>query len=101
MRTRAFAACISVLCFCTAAIAQKGEVTFSLNEAFIDALIDAYYQNFDPPEFQMGPTSSSGCTESVKILRERGRTRTAIRFRNGAITMPLAFSGRYDPPIIG
>src|SRR3954454_7640261 len=97
---RLLAALLMSLATSTFALAQKNEVTFSLSEPFLDSLIDAYYQNFDPPEFPLG-AGNGDCSESVKILRERGKTRTALRFKNGAITMPLAFSGRYDPPIIG
>lgn len=41
------------------------------------------------------------CTESVKILREMNGVRTAVRFREGKIFVPLAFSGNYAPPFIG
>ena len=41
------------------------------------------------------------CNESVKILREINGVRTAVRFREGKIFVPLAFSGSYSPPFIG
>lgn len=43
----------------------------------------------------------SACTESVKILREINGVRTAFRFREGKIYVPLAFSGNYAPPFVG
>ena len=43
----------------------------------------------------------SACTESVKILREINGVRTAVRFREGKIYVPLAFSGNYAPPFVG
>lgn len=83
-------------------LAQKAEVTVSLNEPFFDALLDSMYQNFDVPQF---PISNSGgsekCSETVKILREGSGVRTAVRFREGKIYVPLAFSGNYAPPFIG
>lgn len=41
------------------------------------------------------------CRESVKILRDINGVRTAVRFREGKIYMPLAFTGSYAPPFIG
>lgn len=41
------------------------------------------------------------CDESIKILREANGVRTAVRFREGKIYVPLAFSGNYNPPLIG
>ena len=34
-------------------------------------------------------------------MRESGGVRTAVRFRDGKIIAPLAFSGSYDPPLVG
>lgn len=45
--------------------------------------------------------SSPPCSESIKILREANGVRTAVRFRNGNIYVPLAFSGSYNPMFIG
>jgi hypothetical protein len=60
------------------------------------------YQNFEVPQF---PISNSGgsasCSETVKILREGSGARTAVRFREGKIYVPLAFSGNYAPPFVG
>ncbi|MEQ1603623.1 MAG: hypothetical protein ABL999_02020 [Pyrinomonadaceae bacterium] len=41
------------------------------------------------------------CNESVKLLREMKGVRTAVKFREGKIYVPLAFSGNYAPPLIG
>ncbi len=41
------------------------------------------------------------CDETIKLLRETGGVRTAVRFREGKILAPLAFSGNYNPPFIG
>lgn len=41
------------------------------------------------------------CKESVRILREMNGVRTAVRFRDGKIYVPLAFSGNYAPPFVG
>lgn len=41
------------------------------------------------------------CNESIRLLRETDGVRTAARFRNGKIYAPMAFSGSYNPPLIG
>jgi hypothetical protein len=41
------------------------------------------------------------CSETIKILREINGVRTAVRFRDGKILAPLAFSGNYNPPFLG
>ncbi|MBL0239033.1 MAG: hypothetical protein IPQ00_00425 [Chloracidobacterium sp.] len=123
---------LAVILFSSVAVAQKAEVTVSLNEAFFDALLDSIYQNYDPPEFSVATTGrtninvrtrwrafgaqglafagddrssyivgSGYCSETVKILREMDGVRTAVRFREGKIYVPLAFSGNYAPPFVG
>src|SRR5438128_2585066 len=98
---RAFAAGLAVFLFFSAVNAQKAEVTISLNESFFDTLFDSVFKNFDPPEFSIVENKTSGCNESIKILREMNGVRTAVRFREGKIYMPLAFSGSYAPPFVG
>ena len=101
MYKKAFAAGLAVFLFFSAANAQKAEVTISLNETFFDALLDSVFKNFDPPAFPIVENKSSGCDESIRILREMNGVRTAVRFREGKIFMPLAFSGNYAPPFVG
>src|SRR5580765_8113997 len=101
MYKKAFAAGLAVFLFFSAANAQKAEVTISLDEAFFDALLDSIFKNFEPPAFPIVENKSSGCDESIRILREMNGVRTAVRFREGKIYMPLAFSGSYAPPFVG
>jgi hypothetical protein len=35
------------------------------------------------------------------LLRETGGVKTAVRFRDGKIYAPIAFSGSYNPPFVG
>ena len=99
----------------TIASAQKTEITISLNEQFFDALVDSIYQNSPPPEFKLSsnktesrPTtaansfarSSSDCG-AITLLRENKSMRTAVRFREGKIYAPVAFTGNYNTPLIG
>lgn len=46
-------------------------------------------------------TASSKCDESIRLMREIDGVRTAVRFREGKIYAPIAFSGSYNPPLIG
>jgi hypothetical protein len=97
--------------------AQKTEVTISFGEQFFDALLDAVFQYAAPPEFSLAQSEASAaghgrsmkngfaettaCAESIKLLRENSGRRTSVRFRDGRISAPIAFSGNYNPPLIG
>jgi hypothetical protein len=41
------------------------------------------------------------CADSIKLQREVDGTRTAVRFRDGRVVAPIAFTGNYNPPLIG
>ena len=104
------------------ASAQRTEITISFTEQFFDALLDAIFQYTEPPRIVLGKngaeaeasssakfstvayfseSSPSKCDETIKILRESGGVRTSVRFREGKIIAPLAFTGNYNPPLIG
>jgi hypothetical protein len=105
---------LSIFLFVSNAAAQKTEITISFNEQFFDALLDAVFQYAAPPEFPLAqtkaeqpkPVSSAftprvACNESIKLLRENNGKRTSVQFRDGRISAPIAFSGNYNPPLIG
>jgi hypothetical protein len=107
---------ILALClFASGAAAQKTEITISFSEQFFDALLDAVFQYAPPPELILTKNTaasstvtagnsfapSPACNESVKLLRETNGKRTSVKFRDGRITAPIAFSGNYNPPLIG
>ena len=63
---------------------------------------------FPPATYQPSIVFSSphiggkgNCAETIKIQREINGVRTAVRFRDGKILAPLAFSGSYNPPFVG
>ena len=118
----------SVLICASLAKAQTAEVSVALNEQFFDALLDAIFKNFNAPEFPLAqspkfkvqsPKSSvlsfsadtspiqnpkskiQNCNESIRLQREVDGVKTAVRFRDGKIYAPIAFSGSYNPPLIG
>jgi hypothetical protein len=100
--------------------AQKAEITVTLNEQFFDALLDAIYQNGGLPDIPLAENKNAPrqnlplatasafadnnaavCNNSLKLLRESNSVRTAVRFREGKIYAPIAFSGSYSPPFVG
>lgn len=102
--------------------AQNAEVTIQLNERFFDALVEAIFKYSNPPEFplamnetedanpagsfifsffSMGKSQNASCNESIKLQRQINGVNTAIRFRDGRIFAPIAFTGNYNPPLIG
>jgi hypothetical protein len=119
---------VAVIFFSLAADAQRTEITISLNEQFFDTVIDAMFQNGEPPEFAIAenrtpprdfvpdqqrtavsvtyphsflPSGFANCRETIRLSRENSGVRTAVRFRDGNILAPLAFSGNYNPPLVG
>lgn len=123
--TKKFAALVlAVLCFASFANAQQAQVTISLDEKFFDSLLDAIFSDSSPLEFpiaQISPKSKvrsprfgtfsfdnvnykkakSYCDEKIVLQREINGVRTAVRFRDGKIYAPIAFTGSYNPPLIG
>ena len=117
---RIFGLVVIVILASSAASAQKASVTISLDEAFFDTLLNSIFHNFGPPEFgiaqqePVGPRRTAGsqgnsfagrpamtCSQTIKILPEMNGVRTAVRFRDGKIYVPLAFSGNYNTPFVG
>ena len=45
--------------------------------------------------------SGSYCDEKIVLRREINGVRTAVKFRDGKIYAPIAFTGSYNPPLIG
>jgi hypothetical protein len=106
---------LAIFFLVTVVPAQKTEITITLNEQFFDALLDAIYQNGGMADIPLAqndtreeviktaylPTEKNVCSDSIKILRESNSVRTAVRFRDGKIYSPIAFSGSYSPPFVG
>ena len=118
---------IFALCLlATFAKAQTTEITIQLNEQFFETLLDAMFQNGSSPEFPIAKNENKTaenkaefvnakyedqrskikdqkplCNESIKLLRETNGVRTAVNLRDGRIYAPIAFTGTYNPPLIG
>lgn len=118
---KTFALIITLLLFPSHLFAQKTEIAISFSEQFFDALLDAVFQHSAPPEFSLasrstkddaidiesgigvgeGPAAHTACNESIKLLRESDGVRTGVKIRDGKIIAPIAFTGYYNPPLIG
>jgi hypothetical protein len=125
---RKSSALIFIFLLCASfAKAQTAEVTIQLNEQFFDTLLDAIFKNSKPLEFPIAENSPKSkvqspkslisgfaenqrpktknqipvCNETIKLLREIDGVKTSVRFRDGRIFAPIAFSGNYNPPLIG
>lgn len=122
---------LAVLFSVSLARAQSAEVMIQLNEPFFDALLDSIFKNADPPEYPLAflgerekgskgdgeifsifnagfynkianqTSNIANCRETIKLQRQMDGVKTTVRFRNGQITAPIAFSGNYNPPFIG
>ena len=112
---------LAILMFGSSTIvsAQRTEVALTVNEQFFDALLDATFKHFDPPQFSIamidrttdvdsvwltgGPSVAEPevCSSAITVLREFNGTRTSVRFRDGRPQVQLAFSGARQAPLIG
>jgi hypothetical protein len=122
---------LSILLLVPFANAQQAEVTIQLNEQFFDALLDSIFKSSTPLEFPLSAKDSrfniqdsrlqiqnansfvsnfnesktenriTQCSETIRLQREIDGVRTAVRFRDGKIYAPIAFSGNYNPPLVG
>jgi hypothetical protein len=117
MKAQKFFTILAILLVSVAAArSQRTEITISLNEQFFDSLVDSIYQNSPPPEFKLSKSEpqqrpalmatafapvSPVCADTITLLRANKSMRTAVRFREGKIYAPVAFSGNYSPPLIG
>lgn len=97
--------------------AQTAEIKLTFDEQFFDALLESVFTKLQPPsvpltsvalpptdpaESRSGPSEGPPvCKEAVTVQREVDGVRTAVRFRQGKIYAPIAFSGNYNPPLIG
>ena len=83
---------------------QAGEVTVVVREQFLNAMLDATLTLAErPPSFPLGRGRGGGgaCASEVVLARESLGRRTAVRFEQGRINVPVAFRGTYDSGVLG
>jgi hypothetical protein len=109
---------VSILLFTTLAKAQSAEVSITLNEQFFNSFLDAVFTNLKEPSFPLSQNqqkqsdsasllslnesnANQRCNDEIILKREIGGVRTAVRFVDGKIYAPIAFSGTYSLPFVG
>ena len=81
-----------------------GDVVVVIDEGFLNALLEAILAQPNAPSFPLskgGGGRSGGCASEISLAREAKGTRTAVRFREGRVTAPVAFRGSYAAPLLG
>jgi hypothetical protein len=87
-----------------------GTAVVMLDEKFFDAVLGTIFRDLNAPSFPLqlaraeegGPSSfnlvawQAGCASTVVLLPEGSNVKTGVRFADGKVTAPLAFSGSYN-----
>ncbi|MBC7910652.1 MAG: hypothetical protein H7Y30_09140, partial [Pyrinomonadaceae bacterium] len=102
-------------------VKQGAEATIILNEQFVNSFLNAMFTHLREPEFPLSLASnefkdeqpvifaayaessarSQACASLIVLERERNGVKTAVRFEDGRIVAPLAFSGSYSAGLLG
>jgi hypothetical protein len=88
---------------------QAGTVVITLPNGFVQKFLATIFQDLGAPSFQLAginPAANSpgieriafqqGCTNTITLAPEGSNIKTEVKFANGQITAPLAFSGSYN-----
>jgi hypothetical protein len=87
-----------------------GEATITVKEQFFNSFLDAIFDNLKAPSTPLVITSSDknrtdeaakSCPSALTLQRENGGVKTAVKFEQGKIVAPLAFSGAYNSTLLG
>ena len=90
--------------------APSGEVTLTIKEQFANSFLDGIFNNLKPPSMPLVITesdknrtdeSAKTCPSVLTLQRENSGVRTSVKFEQGRITAPLAFSGSYNSTLMG
>ena len=84
--------------------AGNAEATIMVNEQFLNSFLTAIFDHLSEPAMPLnvgGAQSSSQCASEIRLKREVGGVRTAVRFERGRIVGPLAFAGAYNSSLLG
>jgi hypothetical protein len=106
---------------------SQAEVTVTLNEQFFNSLLDVIFTRLKAPSFPLSITKAEpqgtrpawatwekpaaslshsklapgACDSVVTLEREMNGVKTTVRFENGRVMAPLAFSGSYSVALLG
>ncbi|MGZ8847996.1 MAG: hypothetical protein ACXW3C_16170 [Pyrinomonadaceae bacterium] len=115
MKTKLLLALIALLCFVSVQAQEAGigrgrraadqaEATIIVNEQFLNSFLAGIFDNLKEPSMPLnvgGAQSTPQCSSEIRLKREVGGVRTAVRFENGRIVGPLAFAGAYSSSLLG
>jgi hypothetical protein len=76
-----------------------GTAVVELDERFFNTLLSSIFKDLGKPAFP--PKASAGCQNQVVIEPSAEGTETSVMLQNNQVTVPLAFSGGYDVPLLG
>lgn len=76
-----------------------GTAVIELDERFFNTLLSSIFRDIGKPAFP--PHASAGCQNQVVIEPNSGDVQTAVVLQNDQVTVPLAFSGGYEIPLVG
>ncbi|HVQ38454.1 MAG TPA: hypothetical protein VMS31_13020 [Pyrinomonadaceae bacterium] len=89
-----------------AGAAPASTVVMSVNENFLNELLNTVFRDLGPPTFNLSSKTTpdvfervafqGGCTNSVTLAPEGSNAKTQVRFAGGTISAPLVFSGSYS-----
>ncbi|MGB9181433.1 MAG: hypothetical protein WCB68_19540 [Pyrinomonadaceae bacterium] len=94
------------------------EVTVTIQEQFFNLFLDTMFAGLRPPSFPLSSierkddermalarsdahASGQQCASVIVLERETDGVRTAVRFEEGRIVAPVAFSGSYSSTLLG
>ena len=87
-----------------------GEATITVKEQFFNSFLEAIFDNLKAPSTPLVITDSDknrtdesarSCPSAITLQRENSGIKTAVKFEQGKIVAPLAFSGAYNSTFLG
>ncbi len=78
-----------------------GTAQIVLRQDFFNNVLQTIFTDMSTPAFPLGSgpiqnAAEGQCLSQINILREGSGTQTGVRFENGTMSVPLAFSGSYS-----
>ena len=89
---------------------RTGEATVTLSEQFFNSFLEAIFDNLKAPSTPLAITASDKnrtdesaqtCPSVLTLQREYANVKTAVKFEQGRMVAPLAFTGSYNSTLLG
>ena len=94
----------------TSKAVRTGDATVTLSEQFFNSFLEAIFDNLKPPSTPLVITASDKnrtdeaaqtCPNVLTLQREHDNVKTAVKFEQGRMVAPLAFTGSYNSTLLG